>query len=409
MNSHPIYGEKCYASPFNFLPEVRATVRFAPAITIADCTLRDGEQHPGIVFSRSDKLEIARALSRIGIGEIEAGMPVNSKEDEMAVKDIVEANLRPKITVVARSIESDIDLASRLGVWGAVVSAPIGDLQRKYKLRWSDDKYITTVCGITEYAKKKGLYVVLSPFDTTRVDLSFLKKVLELLSRNGLVDRVRLVDTVGSAMPNAISYLVAEMKDSLGEIPIEIHCHNDFGLAMANSMAALASGAEVLSCTINGIGERAGNTATEEAVAALQVLYGIDLGINLECLYETSQLVQRLSNVSLQSHKAVVGEHAFSHESGMVVAGLLKMPFTAECCAPEIVGQKRSIIIGKKSGKVSIEEKLKELGIHLNDDLLTRLVQAVKQKSIKKKGSISDKEFLQLVEFIRGEKASHRD
>jgi isopropylmalate/homocitrate/citramalate synthase len=211
------------------------------------------------------------------------------------------------------------------------------------------------------------------------------------------VDRIRLVDTVGSASPEAIGYLVGHIKGIVGhKVALEIHCHDDFGLGAASTVRGAACGADVLSTTINGLGERAGNTATEEVLVALKLLYGVDLGVDLSQLCEVSEMVERLGNAPLQRHKAVVGKHAFTHETGMTVAGVLEEPFVAEAYAPELVGQKRGILIGKKSGVKSIEAKLKEKGIYLPEEKLRSLLTDVKSRAVKLKGALSDEEFLVL-------------
>ena len=393
---HEPITDNWYVSEINFLNAVVKQYAFASNITIADCTLRDGEQQAGIAFTKEDKIAIAKQLDKLGIHDIEAGMPSVSQEDEEAIKAIVSLGLKAKISALARGVKEDIDLVAGIGAWGVRLSLPIGDLQRKYKLKWSDEKYIDTCLATTEYAKKKGLHVTFSPFDTTRVKLDFLDVVLNKIRESGFVDKVRLVDTVGAANPLAIKYLVKRMKDALGAIPVEIHCHNDFGLAVANSLAAVEAGADVISSTINGIGERSGNASTEEIALSLKVLYGIDIGINCAVLKETSELVEKLSGVKLQPHKAVVGQNCFSHESGLVVAGLAKMSFTAEPYLPEFVGQQRRIVIGKHSGKISIEMKLKEYGLRYTDDVVNTILQKVKEFAIEHKRSLNDEELVKI-------------
>lgn len=387
-------------SPFNKYPEVIKNIAFSSDLTICDCTLRDGEQQAGVVFTKEDKITIAKKLEELGIPEIEVGMPAVSDEDKEATRTIVETCTRSKITALARPDKSDIDLLANCNVWCATLSIPIGDMQREYKLKWDDDTYVNTVLKISEYAKKKGLYVNFSPYDTTRVNQDFLERVLSEVVRAGTVDRVRLVDTVGSAHPLAIQYLVRYMKNILGKkIKLEIHCHDDFGLATACTLAAAEAGAEVMSTTMNGLGERAGNAPTEEVLVALRYLYGVELpGIDLTKLCATSRLVEELSGVTLQQHKAVVGRHAFSHESGMVVAGVYKMPFVAEAYAPETVGQKREILIGKKSGTKSILKKLEILGCSFPEEKIRDLLESVKALSIKNKRTLTDEEFMMLVD-----------
>ena len=386
-----------YVSPFNDEPEVKEQIRISPKLTLVDCTLRDGEQQAGVAFTKEDKVRIARKLDEIGIAEIEAGMPASSTEDREAICEMVQAGLKARITALARPSKADIDMLADCGVWCATLTIPIGDLQRKFKLGWDDETYVRTLLETAEYAKKKGLYVNVSPYDTTRVTPAFLDRVLNEIAKAGTVDRVRLVDTVGSASPLAIKYLVRRMKSILGTIPIELHCHDDFGMATACTIAGAEAGVEYLSTTINGLGERAGNAPTEEVLVALKFLYGIDLNVNLEKLTEISKLVEELSGVRLQQHKAVVGRHAFAHESGMVVAGIFKNPFVAEAYIPEAVGQKREILIGKKSGAMSLIKKLEEKGISLSKEEVGELLKQVKTFAINHKRTLTDEEFLALV------------
>jgi isopropylmalate/homocitrate/citramalate synthase len=374
-------------------------VAFAPEIRLSDCTLRDGEQQAGVVFTVEDKVRIAGALDAAGVYEIEAGTPVQSAEDRAAVEAIAHAGLRAKVSALARARKDDVDLVAATGAWGVRLSLPISPIQRVNKLKLDDDQYLTLARDITRYSKERGLYVTFSPYDTTRCDLAFLKRVLATLHRDQTVDRVRLVDTTGCATPHVVRFLVGEMKQA-ADIPIEIHCHNDFGLGVANTIAGAEAGAEYLSVTVNGIGERCGNAALEETAVALRVLYGIDLGLDTASLTELSRLVEELSGVTLQVNKAVVGRGAFAHESGMVVAGLLKEPFTAECYRPELVGQQREIVIGKKAGIASVEAKLHELGMHAEREDIARLVESVKAKAVETKRPLESAEFKKLAEAV---------
>lgn len=401
IKTEPI-TEQWNVSKINFIDDVIKQYDFAEKIIIADCTLRDGEQQAGIVFTKEDKVAIAKQLNKLGVHEIEVGMPAVSQEDMDAAQAILALGLNSKATALSRAVEGDIDLLVNLGIDNITISLPIGDMQRKYKLKWDDQKYLAKALQITEYAKKKGLHVSLSPFDTTRVELDFLDLFLKTMKGSGTIDRIRVVDTVGSASPAAIKYLVKRVKNGLGgNIPIEIHCHDDFGLAAAATIAGVEAGASIISSTINGIGERSGNAATEEVVMALRVLYGLDLGIKLNYLTETSQLIEQLSGIKLQRHKPVVGLNSFSYESGLVVSGFIEMNFTTEAYIPEIVGQERHIVIGKKSGKASIEYKLKERGLVLSDTDIELMVQKVKECAIKLKRAISDEEFLELIAELK--------
>ncbi len=390
-------------SPFAERAAKEDRVGFAPQLRLCDCTLRDGEQQAGIVFTVEDKMRIARALDEVGVYEIEAGTPVQSPEDREAVEAIVQAGLKAKISALARARKDDVDLVAKTGAWSVRLSLPISQIQRSNKLKLDDAQYLALAKDITRYSKERGLYVTFSPYDTTRCDLDFLRRVLDELQREGTVDRVRLVDTTGCATPHVVRFLAREMKKA-ADIPIEIHCHNDFGLGVANTIAGAEAGAEYLSVTVNGIGERCGNASLEETAAALRILYGVDAGIDTSKLTVLSRLVEELSGVTLQVNKAVVGRGAFMHESGMVVAGLLKEPFTAECYRPELVGQKREIVIGKKAGVASVEAKLQETGLALPRDVIPRLVEAVKAAALRTKRPLGTEDFKKLVQSLTGQR-----
>jgi len=393
MSSAPKGG--MWPSPFN--------QPFGPAIPrdrqilISDCTLRDGEQQAGIVFDRAAKVSIARALDSIGIYEIEAGTVASSDEDRAAVAEMSKLGLRAKISVLCRGITGDIDQAAALGAWGVRLSYPISLIERKHKLKGvSDEEYLKRALELCEYSQRKNLYVIFSPYDTTRAELPFLRRVVTELAKSGTVDRLRVVDTTGCALPAAITYIIGNIREVAPKLPLEIHCHNDFGLACANTLAGIVSGADYASTTINGLGERCGNAATEEVVMALEVLYGVKTGLDLTKLTEISRLVTDLSGVRTQVNKAVVGESAFRHESGMVVAGLLQDPFTAETYQPELVGQRRQILLGKKSGLVSISYKVKELGLSVPEQCFPEMLNRVKSEAVNKRRAITDEEFRQI-------------
>ena len=390
----------CYA---DFFKEVRSQIPDLPKkISIADCTLRDGEQQAGVVFNREDKVEIAKQLDALGVAEMEVGTPASTESDTLAARDIVKLGLRAKASGLCRAKKEDVDLFADIGLPVANISLPIGDLQRKYKLAWDDDRWIKTCFDICEYAKSKGMFVNLSPYDTTRCEIEFLDKVLNLARTTGVVDRFRLVDTVGSATPPAIKYMVRHMKSILGPIPIEVHCHDEFGMAMGTTVAAVEAGAEVVSTTINGVGSRAGNCATEEIALAMQVLYGVDAGVDLTKLKETCDLVARLSGVPIHNHKSVAGRNIFAIEAGMTVAGVLKNHWTVESYEPALVGQKRSIVLGKKSGKASVEHQLQEMGREYTPEQVQELLKMVKDLSVEKKRCVEDEEFEAMVKQVLG-------
>ena len=395
MNSAPNNG--MWPSPFN-----RASGRtLAPErrILFADCTLRDGEQQAGVAFDRAAKVRIARALDGLGIYEIEAGTVASSEEDRDAIAEMCRLGLRSKISVLCRGMTADIDQAASLGVWGVRLSFPISPLERKYKLKGiSDDEYLKKTLELGEHARRKGVQVIFSPYDTTRAELPFLRRLVAELARAGTVDRLRIVDTTGCALPDAITYLIDQVREAAPALPLEIHCHNDFGLACANTLAGVAAGGGYVSTALHGLGERCGNAPTEEVAMALEVLYGLRTGLDLAGLTGVSRLVAELSGVATQVNKAVVGEGAFRHESGMVVAGLLQDPFTAESYQPELVGQKRSILLGKKSGLVSIAYKVREMGLPVPEERFPEMLNEVKQAAVSRRRALTDEEFRALAD-----------
>jgi isopropylmalate/homocitrate/citramalate synthase len=365
-------------------------------VNIVDCTLRDGEQQPGIVFTRKDKVKIAQYLDRLGVDEIEAGMPAVSRADFEAIEEIVSLKLKAKISALANSKAEDIKLVKKTGAWGLRISLPSSTLQRRFKLRKTDDEVLAMALNVAELGKESGLYVIFSPYDTTRCDLPFLVKLVTELHKRNLVDRIRIVDTVGSALPSAIRFLVRVMKDASGGLPIEIHCHNDFGMALASTTEGVLSGCEYVSCAMNGLGPHSGNVALEEVALLMELLYGISTGIDLRYICEVASLVEKLSGVKIHPNKAVIGPNAFATEAGLAVGGILKNVFTGHAYEPELVGQKLRIVIGKKSGLPSIRHVLDAYGISMPDEDARQVLQEVKTLAIRKKRTITDEELLEI-------------
>jgi len=399
MKKYEFKTDQWYVSHINAMEETRSEFSFPEKILVADCTLRDGEQQPGIVYRKDEKVLIAQQLDKLGVDEIELSMPIISQDDKEATEKIISLGLKAKISIFSRALEEDIDVAASVGAWGVRISLPAGDLQRSYKIILNDDEYISKLLHMVEYAKKKDLNVKISPYDTTRTNLDFLDRVLQEARKSGCVDGVRAVDTVAAATPESIKYLVKRMKRNLGDIPIEIHCHNDFGLAVANTIAGLQAGANIISSTVNGFGERCGNAPIEEVAVALKVLYGVDLNLDYALLKETSDLVAQYSGITLQPNKAVVGKHCFAHESGLAVAGMAKMHFLSEAYVPEMVGQKSSTVIGKKSGKKSIEIKMEQFGYKpVDSQCIDRILSEAKDFSIMHKRNLSDDELRSIIE-----------
>jgi D-citramalate synthase len=312
---------------------------------------------------------------------------------------IAKKGLKAKVYSAARGTKNDVDAVIRSGASGVAMIIPTSDLHIEVKLRKTRDQILKTTQELVSYAKDQGLEVELLAEDATRSDLDYLSKVF-LTAVDAGVDRVVPCDTVGILTPERAAEFFSNLKKTI-KVPIAVHCHNDFGMAVANSVAALSSGAEEVHATINGLGERAGNAALEEVVIALRTLYKLDLGIKTELLYSTSQLVSRLTGIHLQPNKAVVGENAFTHESGIHTQGILSNPLTYEPIAPELVGCSRRITAGKHSGSNAIRADLTNMGINPSEVQFNEIFQRIKELGDKGK-TVMDADVLAIAEAVMG-------
>lgn len=395
----PWVGPSWHASLYSFEPEVRAPMRLPSKVTVIDCTLREGEQMAGIVLNREQKRRVARALDELNIPMIEVGMPSISAGERDSVHEIAHSGLRAEISCPCTAKREDIDRAVDCGVKTVQLSLPAGYLQIEHKLRWEPQKIVDTAVEMSNYAHSQGVGVSMSPYDTTRATPEFLELYLTSLKKYGHADRIRLVDTVGAGTPEGIRYLVQRMRTWI-DCPIEVHVHNDFGLALANTLAAITAGASVVNTAFNGMGERAGCAATEEVVLALELLYKVDTGIRTEGFYEVSRLVQELSKIPMQRHKAIVGEGAFAQEAGLIVAGLLREPLVAMTFRPEKVGQTTKILYGKKTGRYSIDAKLQQMGMTATPAQTEAIVERVKEESTRRGGALTDEAVRDIAEAV---------
>ncbi|NPV62918.1 MAG: homoaconitate hydratase [Methanotrichaceae archaeon] len=347
-------------------------------IEICDVTLRDGEQMPGVVFRADEKLDIALRLDEIGVEIIEAGFPVVSKAESAAVREVCSQGLKAKISALSRSVKKDVDAALDCGVDMISVFIATSDLHLKHKLRMSCPEAIKCALDTVEYAKDHGLIVRFSAEDATRTDFEILKKLYKKAEEYH-ADYVSVADTVGIMNPRTTYYMVSEIRKAVN-IPICMHCHDDLGLALANTIAAAEAGAKQLHTTVNGIGERSGNTPLEELLLALRIHHQIER-YDLTKLKDLSQLVESYSGIPIARNKAVVGSNAFAHESGIHVAAVLEEPRTYELYSPEMVGAARHIIIGKHTGAKALKYITERMGYHLKDQEICDLAERVKMCS----------------------------
>ncbi|MEM3055446.1 MAG: 2-isopropylmalate synthase, partial [Candidatus Bathyarchaeia archaeon] len=277
-------------------------------VRIFDTTLRDGEQTPGVTLTLEEKLEIARKLDELGVDVIEAGSPMSSEGEKRVVKDIAKAGLKAEICGLARTVREDIDAAIECEVDTVHTFISTSSVQMKYAVGLTPEKVLAATVDSVEYVKAHGLICEFSPMDATRTEMEFLKKVCKAAEEAG-ADRINIPDTVGVMVPQKMFKLIENVKGVV-KVPISVHCHDDFGMAVANSLAGVEAGATQIHVTVNGLGERAGNAALEEVVMALHLIYKYKTGINTRLLYSTSRLVSRLTEIPVQPNKAIVGENA---------------------------------------------------------------------------------------------------
>ncbi|HUK85057.1 MAG TPA: 2-isopropylmalate synthase [Candidatus Acidoferrum sp.] len=369
-------------------------------IRIFDTTLRDGEQTPGVSLTADDKIEIARQLSKLGVDTIEAGFPSSSDGEKKVVKDIVKMGLTSEICALSRATKSDIDAAIDCNVDLIHVFIPTSPVQMKYAVNLTPEQVLAATAESIEHVKKHGLKCEFSPMDATRSEIPFLKQVCQVAEKAGM-DSLNIPDTVGIMIPKTTIKLIEELK-TVVKVPISTHCHDDFGLAVANSLAAVEAGAAQVHVAVNGLGERAGNASLEEVVMALHLIYRIKTGVNTRLLYGTSRLVSSLTGIAVQANKAIVGENAFAHESGIHTRGVTEKPLTFEPIDPELVGRTRKLVAGKLAGTSGIKAELEEVGIHPTEEQIKEIVQRVKELGDKGK-MVTDADLLALTSAVMGE------
>ena len=376
------------------------TNKTSKQIRIFDTTLRDGEQTPGVSLTSDDKIEIARQLSKLGVDVIEAGFPSSSYGEKKVVRDIMKAGLEPEICALSRATRGDIDAAIECDVDLIHIFIPTSPVQMKYAVNLTPQEVLTSTVDSIEYVKKHGVKCEFSPMDATRSEMPFLKQVCRAAEKAGM-DSLNVPDTVGIMIPKTTIKLIEELK-TVVKVPISTHCHDDFGLAVANSLAAVEAGADQVHVAVNGLGERAGNASLEEVVMALHEIYKYKTNVNTRLLFSTSRMVASLTGIAVQANKAIVGENAFAHESGIHTRGITEKPLTFEPIKPELVGRTRKLVAGKLAGTRGIKAELEEVGIHPTEQQLQEIVQRVKELGHKGK-MVTDADLLALTSAVMGQ------
>ncbi|MBP2650032.1 MAG: leuA 6 [Firmicutes bacterium] len=367
-------------------------------VYIVDTTLRDGEQAPGVVFTTKEKIAIAKLLDEIGVDQLEAGTPIMGGAEAEALKLIVKLGLRTSIMAWCRASINEVKVGLACGVDALEISAPTSDIHIVQKLKTSRQAVLENMVEAVSYAKAQGVYVSVGAEDTTRSDEAFVIEYA-LAAKKAGADRLRYCDTVGIIDPLALCERIRRLREKV-PLPIEIHAHNDFGLATANALAAWQAGASFISTTVTGLGERSGNAALEEVIMALKHIFKQPVIYDTSKLKPTCNYVATAANRIISVSKPIIGEALFSHESGIHADAALKNPATYEPYPPEEVGLERHLIIGKHSGSAALRNRLGELGIELDKATASRLLPAVRDFAIKHKRALTGTDIIYLYEQL---------
>ncbi len=401
--AEPWKSEHWFVSPWNFVDEVTAGFHPPAKLRIHDVTLRDGEQQAGIVFTKDEKVRIAEKLAEAGIQRIEAGTPAVSPNDEAAIKEIVRRKLGPEIFVLSRCMIDDVKRAVDCGVDGVTIEIPSSEHLVEHSYKWTMEKATELSIKATRYAHEQGLYVSFFPVDATRSNIDWFLKLIKRVAAEGHMDALGLVDTFGVLSPHGASYYTRTIRKHISQ-PLEVHFHNNFGMAVANTVMAVLEGGEVIHSTITGIGEGGGNCPMIEAVMALRILYGIDAGIKYEMLNELSELVTSLAG--RLPNRPFVGEETYDVESGMVVSwhrnSRSTYPTETVPISPALVGHRDPrYVMGKKSGIDSVAIWSERLNIELNADEGAEVLRRVKLYSHDVKRQLTESEFKRIAADVK--------
>lgn len=402
-SGEPWKSDRWFVSPWNFAREVTAGFNPPSRLRIHDVTLRDGEQQAGIVFTRDEKVRIAEKLAEAGIHRIEAGTPAVSPNDEAAIKEIVKRKLGPEIFVLSRCMIDDVKRAVDCGVDGVTIEIPSSEHLVEHSYRWTMAKATDLSIKATQYAHEQGLYVSFFPVDATRSNMEWFLQLIERVAAEGHMDALGLVDTFGVLSPHGASYYTRTIRTRISK-PLEVHFHNNFGMAIANTIMAVLEGGEVIHSTITGIGEGGGNCPMIEATMALRILYGVDAGLKYEMFSELYDLITTLAGRG--PNRPLVGEETYDVESGMVVSwhrnSRSTYPTETVPIDPALVGHRGPrYVMGKKSGIDSVSIWAEALNLDLDKDQGAEVLRRVKLYSHDVKRQLTEDEFKGIADAVK--------
>ena len=407
MSTTPWVNERWFTSPWNFADQVVAPHSFAEKIKLHDVSLRDGEQQAGLVFNKDQKVYLAEKIAEAGIHRIEAGMPAVSPQDAAAITEIAKRNFGPEIFAFCRCMKQDVKRAVDCGVTGIVIEIPASEHIVKYAYRWEYQRAVDLSIEATLYAKEQGLYTVFFPIDGSRSEINTFINLIQKVEKEGHMDALAVVDTFGGLAPHACGYLIRKIKERISK-PLEVHFHDDFGLGSANTLMALAAGAEVAHTTISGIGERAGNAPYEDVALALLTMYNVDIGLHYDKIYPLSKAMREMCGVHIRENRGIVGDDIHKIESGIITDWYKnckdEAPLELSPYRYGLVGHPDvEVVLGKNSGMPSIDIYLDKIGKRCDDEKIKlEILAKVKEKSFALGGLLTEGHFREIVEAILG-------
>ena len=388
--------DKYWITDFNYLDEVTKQFHLPERVYIHDVTLREAEQAPHVVLRPDEKLRIFQALDDMGVHSVEI-FPIISPEDMEVAKEMVKMPSNAKVFFLCRWNEKEVDFALEAGADGVVIECAGNPWLNNVFFGMSEDETIERLVRVAAYAKKNGIFTTTMPWDDYLAPMPFLERMYKSLVNDAGVDHIVIADTHGFGLPWTTAYIIGKLREWVPGTPIEMHAHNDYGLGTVAMLSAVVGGASVVHTSVNALGERAGNPATDEVVVGIELFLGLNTGIKLDRLYPVARLVSELSKIPLPLNKPVIGDNEFTFESGMVVDSIERLstterPFAPFVCDPQMIGRRKgyNIVLGKMTGKTAVAKKLEELNISATKEQIASIVDAVKREASIRKWSISD-------------------